>query len=1141
MAATPFDRAERRRSGILVRCGRGVRVCLRLATAAAILGLIGAGLLYLRLQQGPLPVPMVADLVASRVNARIEDARVAVGGAEFSLARAGAPAGLRFTDVTVTGPDGGLLMAAPRLAARFVLGDLLRGRVQPTEIVLIGARARVERGRDGRFRFGLGTGPGVELAGGDGEQEAAPAVSGADAVAEIVSSFVGDSPPVPVLERLRRIGILRADLTYADARTGRVWRTRGSDLRIERTEDGARASIEASISDRAGPGGQRTRLSIGATRRRGTGRTDFRLGLRRLRPADLAGQVDSLAWLAALDAPLDGTLAVSVLGDGRFGPLSGALSARGGTVTLGEEAARPFERFEIGFEAPRGPQEVELKTLTLVSPALTLALSGRVSAATGDLLVPGPVDVALALDALRIDEPALFEAPVAFDEGQLLARIVPEPARIEIGSAHLTEGDLTLAASGTLARGEDGWRADLRTTGTGLTVAGLKALWPVPAAANARAWVVEHLVSGAIPELLGQFRFGGGAPVVSLDFRFEELVSRYLGDMSPITGARGTGHLGLDDFWLAMEAGAVAPPGRTPIALAGSEVHISDLWGEVTWGDIVVRGEGRLGSVLGLIDEPPLALVRRLGLDPAAVRGESTVTATLRLPLLAALLIEDVAVSADADLRDVNLTLPLSGTPTEVVADRLALSADTRQMRIRGRATVAGTPLGIDWQELYGEGDGRREVAIEGRITPELLAARGLAVEAFRSGSAPLRLSLSGAGDVATLSGRVDLGPAALGLEALRWTKPEGAPGSLTVEGRIGDIGDGAVIDALALTAPGLEVTGTARLDDTGGLVSAEIARLRLEERADLALTLARAADGVLDIRIDAALLDLSDFIDRPTDSETAGSPPIRLEAEIAELRLTPKLRIAPASGFLIRTSEGATKLELEGTAGGQAPFAATYARRSGEPALVELRSEDAGRLLGALGLFTGARGGTLRLDARLEPDAETDASGTVRIDGVVVQSDGTFGSILEEGGVTEAAEAVQEGGIAFDSIEIPFSYAGGRMTLGSSIARSNMLAVKVEGTVDETSDEVALTGVISPAYALTGALDEIPVLGAILSGGRGEGILAMTFQVRGSLEDPAFSVNPLSILTPGFLRGVFSGRTGEPDAGFLNQLGPTE
>ena len=49
-------------------------------------------------------------------------------------------------------------------------------------------------------------------------------------------------------------------------------------------------------------------------------------------------------------------------------------------------------------------------------------------------------------------------------------------------------------------------------------------------------------------------------------------------------------------------------------------------------------------------------------------------------------------------------------------------------------------------------------------------------------------------------------------------------------------------------------------------------------------------------------------------------------------------------------------------------------------------------------------------------------------------------------------------------------------------------------------------------------------MLGPLLVGGEGEGILAVVYTVEGSPKDPQVKVNPLSVLAPGFLRGLFSG-----------------
>ena len=99
------------------------------------------------------------------------------------------------------------------------------------------------------------------------------------------------------------------------------------------------------------------------------------------------------------------------------------------------------------------------------------------------------------------------------------------------------------------------------------------------------------------------------------------------------------------------------------------------------------------------------------------------------------------------------------------------------------------------------------------------------------------------------------------------------------------------------------------------------------------------------------------------------------------------------------------------------------------------------------------------------------------------------------------------------------------------------MLTIKVEGTINEATDQIDLVGVISPLQALSKPIAQIPLLREILTGGKDEGIFAMTFQVEGTLDEPDFKVQPLSLLAPGILRKIFSGRTKKPNEKFIENL----
>jgi len=67
------------------------------------------------------------------------------------------------------------------------------------------------------------------------------------------------------------------------------------------------------------------------------------------------------------------------------------------------------------------------------------------------------------------------------------------------------------------------------------------------------------------------------------------------------------------------------------------------------------------------------------------------------------------------------------------------------------------------------------------------------------------------------------------------------------------------------------------------------------------------------------------------------------------------------------------------------------------------------------------------------------------------------------------------------------------------------------------------MNGTLIPAYAINSALNSIPILGPILTGGeKGGGILAATYTYHGPIATAEPSVNPLAALAPGFLRHIF-------------------
>ena len=75
-----------------------------------------------------------------------------------------------------------------------------------------------------------------------------------------------------------------------------------------------------------------------------------------------------------------------------------------------------------------------------------------------------------------------------------------------------------------------------------------------------------------------------------------------------------------------------------------------------------------------------------------------------------------------------------------------------------------------------------------------------------------------------------------------------------------------------------------------------------------------------------------------------------------------------------------------------------------------------------------------------------------------------------------------------------------------------------------EKNKLISLRGTLVPATTINKAIGSIPILGEILVGKKiGEGVFGVSYKVQGKSSSPKVLVNPLSILTPGAFRKIFS------------------
>ncbi|QDL92957.1 hypothetical protein FDP22_14895 [Paroceanicella profunda] len=964
----------------------------------------------------------------------------------------------------------------------------------------------------------------------------------------------------PALRKLTRIRLIRARLRYVDALSGRVWSARNGGVTLSRSND----RISGAARIRLEKAGQApTVLALTANYAFGADSMALTARFENAWAGDVADQIPALEWIRPLEAPLSGTYEIDLGLDGSLGYLTGLATLAPGTLRLGEDAV-PLNGglLDIIYDGRGG--HFTLKQLTLDTEQASVNATGEADLARSGGTFTG-ITAQLSLSDIVAAPRGQLAAPVRFAGGRVTVRAQFDPFRLDIGQARLIDGDERITVSGTVARAGADWHMALDGDATGITARRLAALWPLNLARGGRKWLDENLEAGLATRVKAGFRFDGQTPQFAMNFEFQDAVAYPVRGLPAIVNGRGIGSLDLGGLSVTLQGGEVDMEGFDPIDMTGSVFAIPDFDVNPQHADARLRGTGPVPAILTLIDQPPLRLLDKIGLDPGFARGQAEVAARLTFPLIKDLDTDQLQAQAQATITDASADSPVPALPLS--ARRLTLTADNSSMQVSGVVQAGPAPIDLTWNEQFSPS----RSTMEGRvtITPALLSALGVTGidEAF-SGTMPTKIAASLTnGEKPRFSFDGDMAQVSLSLPGLGWTKPAGVSGRLKLAGRLTDTD---VRGTVSLQAADLALQGNTRMGLDGAFIGATFPTFRLGEAINSTLTIVPRENAPLRLRLKGGSIDLlalGDMVSgagpRATATATApaqgsadapaagpdsvGSPPetqgetprIAVDFDLDSLIITPRIRIEPATGRLRQNRAGRVNLAFEGLANGGAKSELTILQTT-RGLNVQLDSQDAGKFLRDTAYFGHAYGGQLRLVVHI-PTGDGDMTGQLALRRVQVRDDPTLSQLLSIASITGVLETLATGGLTFDSVDAPFAWRDGRLVLGKTRATGPSLGITVEGVYDEGADSLDLSGVFSPAFILNGLLSGVPVLGDLLTGGKGEGVFGFSYSVTGSADDPSVSVNPLSILTPGALRSIFSSAHDEapvPDPGPL-QLDP--
>jgi hypothetical protein len=144
-------------------------------------------------------------------------------------------------------------------------------------------------------------------------------------------------------------------------------------------------------------------------------------------------------------------------------------------------------------------------------------------------------------------------------------------------------------------------------------------------------------------------------------------------------------------------------------------------------------------------------------------------------------------------------------------------------------------------------------------------------------------------------------------------------------------------------------------------------------------------------------------------------------------------------------------------------------------------------------------------------------------MDDFVVRKAPALAKLLNAMSLSGVQSLLNNEGLRFQRLESDFEWLfrdqGDLLVVKDGKTSGSSLGLTFEGVVNQRTNITDISGTIIPLSGVNNVLGGIPVLGQILTGGKA--LIAATYNISGPSGDPDVSVNPLSVLAPGFLRGI--------------------
>jgi hypothetical protein len=706
----------------------------------------------------------------------------------------------------------------------------------------------------------------------------------------------------------------------------------------------------------------------------------------------------------------------------------------------------------------------------------------------------------------------------------------PRDATIAVAPIELSGKDVSIAMNATYRPGRSG----------GLTVAiqsgrmpgrALLALWPNLFVKDVRKYLVERFERGVVDHFSLTNTFNdetladalAAKPVpdnaVRMSADLSETSIRFSDELPPLTSivmhVEGTGRTSS----ISVSSANIDLGDGHAFSLSEGRFAVADMTKKPPVAQVSFRAQGGADAFIAAMQrDAPRGSAQPISPDSVSGLGDARIQ--FSFAMRDGIKAKDVPLTIQGAFN--KLTAQNLGVGQKLEGAQVSFSVSGGTLTGKGEGRFAGVPATIEFRKEP------QDLAPQLRLSLTLDdAARGkLGLHAGKAitGPMPVKIAVANeaAGQTPAFDVEADLTRNSIDGFIPGWTKPAGRPGKLSFRMTPGD--DQTRFSRIILAAPPVAVTGEAATAKDGTLVSAKFDSFKISQGDDLHVEVTRGEGSVFKTSVKGAAIDLRPYV----KSFLSGTQTDTQDADL-------ELKAASAIGFgdekgsalelrMSRRGQGLSEFRFAGRVG-RSEVSAVLSRE-GRP-LITIETADAGAFLRFVDLYSHMNSGIMVL--RVTPSVGSQA-GAVAIRDFSLRNEEALGRIFaaappprsgSDGGAVYAGPLDAQD-VQFNKMQASFVRNAGRLDIREALVVGNQAGITVTGLLDFGRNSQSLNGTFVPIYGLNNAFTKVPFFGPLLGGGSNEGLLGVNFHVSGSLAQPEITVNPLSVMTPGFLRKLF-------------------